>query len=165
MNELTKIVDGKIFSDLEDLKKRRHFWREQGRKVVFTNGCFDLLHLGHLSYLSEAKHLGEMLIVGLNSDSSVKKLKGPTRPLKSQKERSIQLAIMSIIDAVIIFEEETPALLIKSLQPDILVKGGDYTLNEVVGKDTVEEVGGRVVVLPFLEGYSTTQLINKIQDL
>jgi len=134
-------------------------------KVVFTNGCFDLLHLGHLSYLSQARALGDRLIVGVNSDTSVSKLKGPDRPIKSQDERLVHLAILSMVDAVIVFNEDTPARLIKNIQPDILVKGGDYKPEEVVGKDWVEQHGGQVVILSFLDGYSTTQLVNKIKLL
>ncbi len=163
MEDLLEIVSKSLYSDLQDMKKIRVHWQESNKRVVFTNGCFDLLHLGHLAYLSQARNLGDILIVGLNSDSSVKKLKGPHRPIKTQEERRLHLAALSFVDAVIIFEEETPAELITALQPDILVKGGDYRPEEVVGRETVEMAGGQVIILPFVSGYSTTKLIQKIQ--
>ena len=164
MKDLLENVSESVYSNLQDLKKRRVQWQESKKRVVFTNGCFDLLHLGHLTYLSQARNLGEILIVGLNSDSSVRKIKGPQRPIKAQEERRLHLAALSFVDAVIIFEDETPAELIMALQPDILVKGGDYRPEEVVGRETVEKAGGQVVILPFLSGYSSTKLIQKIKD-
>jgi len=164
MKDLLEIVSESMYSNLQDLKKRRVQWQENKERVVFTNGCFDLLHLGHLTYLSQARSLGEVLIVGLNSDSSVRKIKGSQRPIKTQDERRLHLAALSFVDAVIIFEDETPAELIAALQPDILVKGGDYRPEEVVGRETVEKAGGQVVILPFLSGYSSTKLIQKIKD-
>ncbi len=165
MEELSKLVNKKIYKSPSDLKHFRDECKKEDLKVVFTNGCFDLLHLGHLSYLSQARALGDRLIVGVNSDTSVSKLKGPDRPIKSQDERLVHLAILSMVDAVIVFNEDTPARLIKNIQPDILVKGGDYKPEEVVGKDWVEQHGGQVVILSFLDGYSTTQLVNKIKLL
>lgn len=165
MEDILKVVNQRLFSNLEDLKVQRARWRENKKRVVFTNGCFDLLHLGHLAYLSQARSLGDILIVGLNSDSSVRKIKGTQRPVKAQDERSLHLAALSFVDAVIVFEEETPAELIAALEPDILVKGGDYRPDEVVGKDLVESLGGQVTILPFVSGYSTTNLIQKIQSL
>jgi D-beta-D-heptose 7-phosphate kinase/D-beta-D-heptose 1-phosphate adenosyltransferase len=140
---------------LKDLKKLGH-------KIVFTNGCFDILHLGHITYLEEAKAKGDILVVGLNSDNSVKRLKGPERPIKDEKSRASILAALSSVDVVIIFEDDTPISLIKAVQPDILVKGGDYKKEQIVGADFVERTGGQVVIIPFLEGHSSTDLINKL---
>jgi D-beta-D-heptose 7-phosphate kinase / D-beta-D-heptose 1-phosphate adenosyltransferase len=130
------------------------------KKVVFTNGCFDILHRGHVSYLNEAKKLGDILIVGLNSDTSVKLLKGDDRPLNHENDRAFILSNLKSVDYVILFNEETPYQLIKAIKPDILVKGGDYQIHEVVGR----EFAGRTIILPFVEGYSTTQLIHKVKD-
>ena len=131
------------------------------RNVVFTNGCFDIIHAGHIDYLSKARNLGDVLVVGLNSDESVRRLKGPQRPINDVDARSKVLASLFFVDYVIVFEEDTPLYLIKSVRPDILVKGGDYTRDTVVGADFVESYGGKVVILPFIKGYSTTSIINK----
>jgi D-beta-D-heptose 7-phosphate kinase/D-beta-D-heptose 1-phosphate adenosyltransferase len=165
MEELRTHINGKIYSSLHDLSQQRAQWRTDGRTVVFTNGCFDLLHLGHLSYLSQARALGDILVVGVNSDASVSKLKGPRRPILPQNERLIQLAMLTVVDCVILFEEDTPGQLIQSLKPDILVKGGDYKVEEVVGKEIVEQAGGNVIIIPFLDGYSTSHLVEKIKSL
>lgn len=135
-----------------------------GKKVVFTNGCFDILHRGHLEYLAEARSLGHCLMVGLNSDESVKKLnKGPERPIHNENDRAFMLACLSFVDYVIIFNEDTPEKIISSIQPDILVKGGDYKEENVVGRETVLAKGGKVVIIPFLDGYSTSNVIQKIR--
>ncbi|MCX8081026.1 MAG: D-glycero-beta-D-manno-heptose 1-phosphate adenylyltransferase [Bacteroidia bacterium] len=135
-----------------------------GKKVVFTNGCFDILHKGHVFYLAEARGLGHCLMVGLNSDNSVRKLnKGSERPINKEEDRALLLASLSFVDYVILFEEDTPLELIRKIQPDILVKGGDYTPDKVVGKDIVEKKGGSVVIIPYIEGYSTTQTIDKLK--
>jgi len=136
--------------------------RESGRRIVFTNGCFDLLHVGHVKYLQAARQLGDFLVLGLNSDDSIRQLKGANRPLINQEERSHILAALSCIDYVTIFEEETPLELIAALQPDILVKGGDYTPDQVVGKELVESWGGRVELIRFVDGRSTTGIVEKI---
>ncbi|MBQ6920029.1 MAG: D-glycero-beta-D-manno-heptose 1-phosphate adenylyltransferase, partial [Synergistaceae bacterium] len=133
--------------------------------VVFTNGCFDILHSGHVKYLREAAKLGEVLVVGLNSDSSVKRLKGETRPINSQEDRAEVLCALGFVDYVVIFEEDTPLELIKIIQPDVLVKGGDYKRENVVGADFVESRGGELFLIPFVEGKSTTSIINKIEEL
>ena len=146
----------------EELVTVRQEARRQGHKVVFTNGCFDLLHRGHVEYLSQAKKLGDILVVGLNSDRSVQKLKGQGRPLTPQEDRAWVLTALEMVDYVCIFEEETPARLIQAVVPDVLVKGSDYKLDEIVGRDTVEEAGGRVASVPLVEGYSTRDLIQKI---
>lgn len=132
------------------------------KKIVFTNGCFDILHVGHLRYLEQASKLGDILIVGLNSDTSVKNIKGEDRPINSEDDRTEMLSALGFVDYVVVFEEDTPYNLIKAIQPDILVKGGDYKPEDVVGRDIVESRGGKVQILPFVEGKSTTSIINKI---
>jgi len=132
------------------------------KKVVFTNGCFDILHVGHVRYLRKASMLGDILIIGINSDSSVKGLKGENRPIISQNERMELLEAIEFIDYIIMFDEETPYQLINAVQPDVLVKGGDYMLENVVGKDIVEKKGGSVVIIPLEGGISTTNIVNKI---
>lgn len=138
-------------------------WKEAGLTVIFTNGCFDILHRGHIEYLYEARTLGDRLIIGLNSDRSVKRLKGGNRPVQSESDRAKILSALKPVDAVILFAEDTPAELIRDLNPHILVKGGDYQPDEIAGADTVNELGGRVVVLPFVNGCSTTAILERIQ--
>jgi D-beta-D-heptose 7-phosphate kinase/D-beta-D-heptose 1-phosphate adenosyltransferase len=138
--------------------------KTQGKKVVFTNGVFDIIHSGHISYLTKARQLGDILIIGLNSDSSVTRLKGPTRPINNQNDRAIVLSALKPVDYVVFFEEDTPFNLIKLLQPDVLVKGGDYTEETIVGADIVRQNGGEVFVIPFVEGKSTTKIIEKINQ-
>lgn len=131
------------------------------KKIVFTNGCFDLLHIGHVRYLKEARSLGEFLVVGINSDSSVMQLKGPNRPIQTELDRAEILASLASVDATIIFNESTPELLIQSIKPDILVKGGDWTVDQIVGGAFVQSYGGKVLSLQFIEGKSTTRLVEK----
>ena len=133
------------------------------KKIVFTNGCFDLLHVGHIRYLAQAKRLGDFLIIGLNSDSSVKELKGVDRPINSFEDRATLLSAIESVDLVIMFEEQTPENLIKDIVPDILVKGGDYNIEDIVGYHTVIQNGGQVKTLSFYDGYSSTNYINKIK--
>lgn len=133
------------------------------QKIVFTNGCFDVLHFGHVHYLMEAKALGDILVVGLNSDDSVRRLKGPSRPINGEKERAFVLAALSCIDYVIVFEEDTPKELIETVRPDVLVKGGDYALDQIVGADFVTRNGGTVTTLPFVEGFSSTRIIEQLK--
>ena len=139
--------------------------RDQGRRIVFTNGVFDILHPGHLRYLQHARSLGDALIVGLNADSSVRRNKGPERPINPQEERAEVLEALACVDAVVLFEEDTPDRIIKAIQPDILVKGADWGENAIVGRDTVEARGGKVVRVPIEQGYSTTEIIRKIREL
>ncbi|MEO0260515.1 MAG: D-glycero-beta-D-manno-heptose 1-phosphate adenylyltransferase [candidate division WOR-3 bacterium] len=146
----------KIKEIVKKLKKER-------KKIVFTNGCFDLIHKGHIYLLKEAKKLGDVLIVGLNSDSSIKKIKGKGRPVLKEKERSFIIDNIKGVDYVVIFNEKTPLKLIKEIKPDILVKGGDYKENEVVGGDFVKKRKGKVVIIPYLNGFSTTDLIGRIK--
>lgn len=140
----------------------RREWKGNRRRVVFTNGCFDLLHPGHVRLLEQARALGDVLVVGLNSDRSLQQLKGPGRPLVPERERAEVMAALEAVDAVTIFDEPTPRELVAALVPDILVKGGDWVENEIVGRAEVEAAGGRVVRIPLVEGYSTSQLIAKI---
>jgi D-beta-D-heptose 7-phosphate kinase/D-beta-D-heptose 1-phosphate adenosyltransferase len=147
LDVLTSIVEGE---------------KERGKKVVFTNGCFDLLHVGHVRYLQKARKYGDLLVLGLNSDDSVRRLKGEKRPLIGQKERAHILAALDCIDYVIIFDEDTPIRLLEALKPSVLVKGGDYTPETVVGKDLVESYGGQVELVEFVDGRSTTNIIEKI---
>ncbi len=134
------------------------------KKIVFTNGCFDILHRGHVTYLTEARKLGDLLVIGLNSDASVKKLKGPERPINNELDRQYVLSQLKAVDFVEIFDEETPLNLILKVGPDVLVKGGDWKIDQIVGAKEVIENGGNVFSLNFVDGYSTTNLINKIQD-
>jgi D-beta-D-heptose 7-phosphate kinase/D-beta-D-heptose 1-phosphate adenosyltransferase len=138
--------------------------RARGERVVFTNGCFDLLHVGHVKYLQAARKLGDLLVLGLNTDASIRRLKGPKRPLIGQDERAHILAALDCIDYVVIFDEDTPLELIAALKPEILVKGADYSPEEVVGKELVESWGGRVELIQFVDGKSTSTLINKILE-
>lgn len=155
----TSCSSSKILSMVEAESLRTE---KADKKIVFTNGCFDILHVGHVRYLKQASELGDILVVGLNSDDSVKRLKGSDRPVNSEEDRAEMLSVLGFIDYVIIFEEDTPYNLIKAIQPDVLVKGGDYRLEDVVGKDIVESRGGNVRILPLVEGKSTTGIINKI---
>ena len=134
------------------------------KKIVFTNGCFDILHVGHKRYLQQAATLGDILVVGVNSDASVRRLKGPTRPVNNEQDRAEMLSALGFIDYVVIFDEDTPYELIKKIQPDVLVKGGDYKPEEVVGRDIVEARGGRLELISFVEGKSTTNIIKKINQ-
>ena len=140
-------------------------WRAAGRTVVFTNGCFDILHRGHMDYLARAASLGNMLVIGVNTDASVRRLKGPLRPVNSEDDRAFALASLLVVDAVCLFDEDTPAGLIDAVRPDVLAKGGDYTIDTIVGAREVQARGGRVEVIPFVPGYSTTGLIEKIHSL
>ena len=137
-------------------------WRNSGLRIVFTNGCFDLLHPGHIDYLQRARALGDVLIIGLNNDESVRKLKGPLRPINPMADRACMLAALACVDLVVPFSEETPIKLISAILPDILVKGGDYHPDEIVGAKEVRANGGEVVVMPFIGGYSSSALIKRI---
>lgn len=137
--------------------------REQGRTVVFTNGCFDILHAGHVSYLERAARLGDVLVVGLNSDNSVRRLKGPSRPVNNEQDRALVLAALRSVAYVCVFDEDTPLELVRGVQPDVLVKGGDYLIENIVGADIVTARGGRVLTLPFVEGKSTTAVIDRMK--
>lgn len=153
---------GKVVSQ-DDLVRLRAREKHDGRKVVFTNGCFDLLHPGHVRCLAEARALGDVLIVAVNSDRSVRENKGPERPLVSEQDRAEVLAALSSVDYVTIFDEPTPRELISQILPDVLVKGADWALDDVVGRKEVEAAGGRVISIPLADGYSTTRLVDKIR--
>jgi rfaE bifunctional protein nucleotidyltransferase chain/domain len=158
-----EIIKRKIYSR-EALLRQLNIWRMQSKKIVFTNGCFDLLHHGHIDYLSKAADMGEVLVIGINSDASVKKLnKGSSRPIQNENDRALILSSIQFIEAIIIFDEETPYDLIKFAQPDVLVKGGDWKESEIVGADIVKANGGTVTTIPFVEGYSTTNIEKKIK--
>lgn len=136
--------------------------KRQGKKIVFTNGCFDIIHVGHVDYLSKARRMGDVLVIGLNSDSSVKRLKGKGRPLNREEDRSKVLSALYFVDYVTMFSEDTPDRLIRKLKPDILVKGGDWQMKDIVGASFVKSYGGKVATVPFVEGFSTTSLIKKM---
>lgn len=137
--------------------------RAQGKKIVFTNGVFDLLHVGHVRYLQEARSLGDALVIGVNADASVKRLKGPTRPVQNENDRAEILAALQAVDFTVIFTEDTPANLIEKVRPDILVKGGDWKIDQIVGAPFVQSYGGKVMSLQFVDGKSTTKIIEKAQ--
>jgi rfaE bifunctional protein nucleotidyltransferase chain/domain len=148
----------------EELIRERERIRREGKRLVFTNGCFDLLHPGHVRYLDQARRLGDALVVALNSDQSVRAIKGEGRPILSERERAEVMAALEAVDYVTIFDEETPRELIASLLPDILVKGGDWAPDQIVGREEVEAAGGKVLSLPYVEGLSTTDIINRIKE-
>ncbi|MBS1970051.1 MAG: D-glycero-beta-D-manno-heptose 1-phosphate adenylyltransferase [Bdellovibrionales bacterium] len=150
-------------SKFESIAKDLASLKSQNKKIVFTNGCFDLLHVGHVRYLQEAKKLGDVLVVGVNSDASVRVLKGPTRPVQIEADRAEILAALGAVDYTVIFNEDTPLKLIETVKPDILVKGGDWKIDQIVGSDFVIANGGKVMSLQFVDGKSTTKLIEKAQ--
>jgi rfaE bifunctional protein nucleotidyltransferase chain/domain len=162
MNNLINIKS-KIYS-LSDLKIQSDKWKESGEKIIFTNGCFDLVHRGHVEVLANIADLGDRLIIGLNSDSSIKDLKGENRPIIDEASRAILLASFQFVDAVILFSEETPFNLISEIIPDILAKGGDYKINEIAGHEVVQKNGGEVIIIPLTEGFSSTEIIDKIKN-
>ncbi|WP_018476435.1 D-glycero-beta-D-manno-heptose 1-phosphate adenylyltransferase [Pontibacter roseus] len=153
----------KIYT-LPQLRQQLQAWRAQGQKVVFTNGCFDLLHLGHVDYLEKSRQLGDKLVLGLNTDASISRIKGPNRPLQDEMSRARVMASLLFVDAVVLFDEDTPLELIKALQPDILVKGDDYSIENIVGQDVVTARGGEVRTVPLVKGYSTTNIVKKIEN-
>lgn len=154
-----KIIDRSV------LERRCNIWRYAGKKIVFTNGCFDILHRGHFELLAAAASHGNILIVGLNTDASVKRLKGDERPMTQEDDRLFQMASLLCTDAVCLFDEDTPKELIEIIRPDVLVKGGDYNIDTIVGADFVHSYGGSVEVIPFVDGYSTSNIISKIKKL
>lgn len=159
-----EIIQEKIVS-LEEMNQPLARWRFLDKKIVFTNGCFDIIHKGHVDYLARAAEFGDIMIVGLNSDDSVKRLKGNGRPLQDQESRAIILSSLKMVNFVILFDEDTPFNLIKHIKPDFLVKGSDYKEKEVVGADIVKSNGGEVILIDFLDGYSTTSIINKLNQI
>jgi rfaE bifunctional protein nucleotidyltransferase chain/domain len=162
--KIPQIIPQKIY-DIPGLQHQLRRWRLLGKTIAFTNGCFDILHQGHIASLSDAAREADFLVVGLNSDASTHRLKGDQRPINNQDARATLLASLLMVDAVIIFDEDTPLELIKATEPDVLVKGGDYTLDQIVGAKEVMAAGGRVVINPIVQGFSTTGLIEKITRL
>jgi len=163
MQNIESTLVNKI-NTLPQLLQKVAQWKADGQKLVFTNGVFDLIHTGHITYLAQAAELGHKLIIGLNSDASVKRLKGETRPVNHQDSRALLLSAFFFIDAIVVFEEDTPANLINAVMPDVLVKGGDYTIENIVGANEVMANGGEVKTINFVEGYSSTSIINKIRS-
>jgi D-beta-D-heptose 7-phosphate kinase/D-beta-D-heptose 1-phosphate adenosyltransferase len=155
----------KIILDYDELRRMRARVRAAGQQLVFTNGCFDLLHVGHVRYLEQARALGDLLLVAINTDRSVRALKGPNRPLMNESERAEVLSALEAVDYVTIFDEESPRSLIAELLPDVLVKGADYALDEIHGREEVEAAGGRVFSMPLVEGASTTSIIERIRNM
>lgn len=157
--KLLKKIPGPV-----DLEQLLAYWKFKDYKIVFTNGCFDLIHLGHIDYLAKASDLGDILVVGLNSDSSTRHLKGPSRPINDEHARAMVLASLSFINTIVLFDDDTPYNLIKTIQPDILVKGADYKPEDIVGYDIVKAKGGKVVTIDYLPGYSTSLIEKRIRD-
>ena len=162
MSQLKKIKN-KIIS-LEDAKIKVNRWKNSGEKIVFTNGCFDIIHRGHIEVLARTADLGDKLIVGLNSDSSIEKIKGENRPIVNEQSRAILLSALNFVDAIIIFPEENPLNLISNLMPDVLAKGGDYEISTIVGHEMIQENGGEVILIPFVDGFSSSNIITKIKN-
>jgi len=158
-----EIINSKICT-LQEALQRINQWRVTGKTVAFTNGVFDILHRGHIFSLSQTAVEADFLVVGLNSDASTKRLKGDSRPVNDEQSRALVLAALLMVDMVVIFEEDTPLNLITTLQPDVLVKGGDYTLEQIVGAKEVMEAGGKVIINPIVEGFSTTGIIEKMKS-
>jgi len=170
LNQLDKIIlkkmilenlQSKILSG-DDLERKLAYWKFKSFKIVFSNGCFDILHLGHVDYLTKAKEFGDILLVGLNTDASIKKLKGDQRPINDEISRATILASLSFIDAIVLFDEDTPYNLIKKVLPDVLVKGSDYNIEDIIGYDIIKSKGGNVYTIDLVEGYSTTSVEQKI---
>ena len=161
MNNLNKITN-KICT-LSNLKTKVEKWKEKGEKVVFTNGCFDLVHRGHIEVLAKTADLGDRLIIGLNSDESIRELKGKNRPIIDETSRAFLLAALHFVDAIVFFPEETPIILIKTIVPNILAKGGDYKIEDIVGYEIVIQNGGEVKTIPLTDGFSTTNIVEKIK--
>lgn len=162
MNYL-EYIESKIWNMDKEFNWQLSVWRFHEHKIVFTNGCFDILHLGHIDYLAKAASEGTFLIVGLNSDDSVRRIKGDSRPITDQKSRAMALASLGFVGGVVIFDEDTPKKLIRIIQPDVLVKGKDYDEKDIVGADIVREKGGEVITMDIVEGYSTSAIIEKIK--
>lgn len=161
MNRL-EVIQSKII-DINNIETLLTYWKLKNRKLVFTNGCFDIIHRGHVEYLAQAANCGNELIVGLNTDASVRRLKGETRPVQDEYARAIMMASLQFVSAVILFDEDTPYELIKKVQPDVLIKGSDYDIENIVGYDIVKAKNGEVKTIDFIEGYSTTSIIEKLK--
>ena len=158
-----EIIKSKICT-LNDLKEKVIQWKKDGEKVIFTNGCFDIIHRGHIEVLANTADLGDKLIIGLNTDSSIQKLKGLNRPIIDEESRALLLASLSFVDAIILFAQDNPLNLIKILNPDILAKGGDYSIDTIIGHEIIRKNGGKVVLIPFIDGFSSSKIISKIKE-
>ena len=156
------IIQSKII-DINNIESHLTYWNLKNQKIVFTNGCFDILHRGHIEYLAQAANHGDILVIGLNTNNSVKRIKGDSRPVQDQVARAMVLASLQFVSAVILFDEDTPYELIKRVQPDVLIKGSDYKIEDIVGYDIVTAKGGEVITIDFIEGYSTTSIIEKLK--
>ena len=163
MTKALEKINDKIFG-LEFLMRNIDQWKNENKKIVFTNGCFDLIHLGHIELLARSSDLGDVLIIGVNSDSSIQKLKGENRPIIEEDSRVKQLAALEFVDAIVLFHEDTPQKLIEKIKPDVITKGGDYKAENVVGNEVVTQKNGQVVIIPLTQGYSTTSILEKIKD-
>lgn len=163
MSKSLEILNSKIL-DKERLLVKLTDWKEENKKIVFTNGCFDLIHLGHIEVIARSADLGDILIIGVNTDNSIKRLKGPNRPIVEEISRAKQLAALEFVDAVVFFDEDTPIDLIKVINPNVITKGGDYNTDQVIGNDIVIQNDGEVVIIPLTQGYSTTSILEKIKD-
>lgn len=149
--------------DIQDIDPYLTYWKLKNQRIVFTNGCFDIIHRGHVEYLAQAANFGNILVIGLNTDNSVRRIKGELRPVQDEIARATILASFQFVSAVILFDEDTPYELIKKVQPDVLIKGSDYSVEDIVGYDIVKAKGGEVVTIDFIEGYSTTSIIEKLK--
>ena len=158
----TETILSKILDEYE-LERNLAFWRFKNRKIVFTNGCFDILHRGHIEYLAQARDKGDVLVIGLNTDASVRRLKGANRPVNPQEARAMVLASLFFVDAVVFFDDDTPYELIKTIQPDVLIKGADYKAKNIVGYDIVTAKGGTVETIELIEGFSTTEVVERMR--
>ena len=164
MKTKLELINNKILNS-ETLPQMLAYWQFKGKKIVFSNGCFDILHRGHVDYLSKAADLGDILILGVNTDASVHRLKGKTRPINDENSRLLLLASLNFVAAVVLFDEDTPYELIKKIQPDVLVKGNDYAPENIVGYDIVKAKGGEIITIPLVEGYSTSSIEQRIIEL
>ena len=163
MSKSLEILNSKIL-DEERLLVKLTDWKKENKKIVFTNGCFDLIHLGHIEVIARSADLGDILIIGVNTDNSIKRLKGPNRPIVEEISRAKQLAALEFVDAVVFFDQDTPIDLIKVINPNVITKGGDYNTDQVIGNDIVTQNDGEVVIIPLTQGYSTTSILEKIKD-
>ena len=163
MSKSLEILNRKIL-DKERLLVKLTDWKEEDKKIVFTNGCFDLIHLGHIEVIARSADLGDILIIGVNTDNSIKRLKGKNRPIVEEISRAKQLAALEFVDAVVFFDQDTPMDLIKMINPNVITKGGDYNTDQVIGNDIVTQNNGEVVIIPLTQGYSTTSILEKIKD-
>ena len=163
MSKSLEILNSKIL-DKERLLVKLTDWKEENKKIVFTNGCFDLIHLGHIEVIARSADLGDILIIGVNTDNSIKRLKGKNRPIVEEISRAKQIAALEFVDAVVLFDQDTPIDLIKMINPNIITKGGDYNTDQVIGNDIVTQNDGEVVIIPLTQGYSTTSILEKIKD-